>query len=169
MQTVSERPCGFVTAGTLGRRRSVLAVPALLFFGFVIAGVQPTALAQSADVLQSAPLDCGDPPSPEPAIPDGRTADRATMLAGIRQVREFSKAVDDWLSCKDRRAAKVFQWMNEEERARWDEDIDKVHRARVEVQRRMNEQIRTFNERQKAGSGNSVGESRTSRRRRHRH
>ncbi len=121
--------------------------------------------ARSADALRSAPLDCGDPPSPAPDVPDGRTAGRAEMLAGIRRVREYSRAVDEWLACKDRRAAKVFQWMDEDERARWDEDLDRVHRARVEVQRRMNAEIRTFNARQKAGSGGSVDEGRTSRRR----
>ncbi len=115
--------------------------------------------------LPDAPLDCGDPPADKPSIPDGHTATRAEMLAAVRAVKEFSDEVDRWLACKDKRAAKVFQWMNEDQRARWEADVNAVHNDRVALQRSMNAQIRLFNARLETGSDKSVGVGRTSRRR----
>ncbi|RMF69691.1 MAG: hypothetical protein D6740_09220, partial [Alphaproteobacteria bacterium] len=113
--------------------------------------------AQTPVRLPDAPLDCGDPPADKPAIPDGRTASRAEMLAAVRAVKHFSDEVDQWLACKDKRAAKVFQWMNEDQRARWEADVNAVHNDRVALQRAMNAQIRLFNARLEAGSDRSVG------------
>ncbi len=134
----------------------------------VVAGLcaSPAGHAQTPVRIPDAPLDCGDPPADKPAIPDGRTATRAEMLAAVRAVKDFSDAVDRWLACKDRRAAKVFQWMNEDQRARWEEDVNAVHNDRVALQRAMNAQIRLFNARLEAGSDKSVGVGRTSRRHR---
>ncbi|GER08217.1 hypothetical protein GCM10007972_17440 [Iodidimonas muriae] len=89
--------------------------------------------------------DCGDPPLNEPAIPQASKATRESMLAGVNAVKAYSGAVDTWLTCKDRRSVEVFQWMSEEQRTRWEEDLNKVHERRVEVQRQMNEAIREFN------------------------
>ncbi len=141
-----------------------MAVVAILV---IAAGLlaSPFALAQTPVRLPDAPLDCGDPPADKPRVPDGRTASRAEMLTAVRAVKDFSDAVDRWLACKDKRAAKVFQWMNEDQRARWEADVNAVHNDRVALQRAMNAQIRLFNARLEAGSDKSVGVGRTSRRR----
>lgn len=98
--------------------------------------------------------DCGDPPMTEPRIPNAKRSVREDMLAGVNAVKAYSEAIDAWLACKDRRAVTVFGWMNEQQRARWEEDLAKIHEDRVEVQRKMNEEIRLFNELQ-AAAGNS--------------
>ncbi|GAB4131322.1 MAG: hypothetical protein Kow00104_16850 [Rhodothalassiaceae bacterium] len=105
------------------------------------------ALAGTGLHAQSDMPDCGDPPGNEPAIPDGGKAARDTMLDAVRAVKQYSEAVDAWLACKDQRALTVFQWMNEAQRQRWEEDLAAIHDRRVEVQRQMNEQIRIFNQR----------------------
>lgn len=97
-----------------------------------------------AGAAKAAPQ-CGEPPMDGPAIPDGTRVDRDGMLAGVNAVKVYSEQVDEYLSCKDERAVQVFQWMNEEQRARWEEDLNKIHEHRVEVQRQMNEAIRVFN------------------------
>jgi len=91
-------------------------------------------------------VDCGDPPMNRPVIPDGETASRQDMLTAVDAVQAFSDAVDEYLECKDERAQTVFQWMTEEQRDRWNEDTTEIHNRRVEIQRKMNEQIRVFNE-----------------------
>jgi len=91
-------------------------------------------------------VDCGDPPMHRPLIPDGATASRQDMLAAVDAVQAYSKAVDAYLQCKDKRAQTVFQWMSEEQRKRWNEDTTRIHNRRVEIQKSMNEQIRIFNE-----------------------
>ncbi len=143
-------------------------VMAVVWICVLAAGLlaSPSGRAQTAVRLPDAPLDCGDPPADKPAVPDGRTATRAQMLAAVRAVKTFSDAVDRWLACKDKRAAKVFQWMNEDQRARWEADVNAVHNDRVALQRTMNAQIRLFNARLEAGSDKSVGVGRTSRRHR---
>ena len=144
--------------------RLMAAVGILVLAAGLLAG--PAGRAQTPVRIPDAPLDCGDPPADKPALPDGRTATRAEMLAAVRAVKRFSDEVDRWLACKDRRAAKVFQWMNEDQRARWEEDVNAVHNDRVALQRAMNAQIRLFNARLEAGSDKSVGVGRTSRRHR---
>ncbi|RMD89770.1 MAG: hypothetical protein D6807_03010 [Alphaproteobacteria bacterium] len=101
----------------------------------------------------AAAVDCGDPPMKGPAIPDGAHASRAEMLAGVNAVKAYSDAVDAYLKCKDQRALTVFQWMTEDQRRRWNEDLDAVHQRRVEVQRQMNEAIRIFNQSRAASDG----------------
>lgn len=90
-------------------------------------------------------VDCGDPPMDDPAIPEGRSATRAQMLEAVEAVKVYSAAVDDYLQCMDERAQTVFQWMTEEQRTRWNEDTTDLHNHRVEIQKTMNEAIRTFN------------------------
>ena len=102
-----------------------------------------------------AAVDCGDPPMDEPAIPDGTHANRAEMLAAVNAVKAYSDAVDAYLKCKDERSLTVFQWMNEAQRTRWSEDLDRVHQRRVEVQRQMNEAIRLFNKTRDAAEAGS--------------
>lgn len=94
----------------------------------------------------AAAIDCGEPPLAMPAIPDGTRSVREDMLAGVDAVKAYSDKVDAYLACKDERAMTVFQWMNEEQRARWNEDLDDLHQQRVELQRQMNEAIRVFNQ-----------------------
>lgn len=128
------------------------ATPAALVRGAVLSAVLSAAALPAA-----AQMDCGDPPLAEPAIPEGEGADRDQMMTAIRAVKVYSAAIDAYLECKDRRAVKVFQWMTEEQRARWDEDVLETHNERVEVQRRMNEEIRDFNA-QTANAGNPASE-----------
>ena len=103
-----------------------------------------------------AAVDCGDPPMDEPAIPDGAHASRAEMLSAVNAVKAYSDAVDAYLKCKDERSLTVFKWMNEAQRTRWAEDLDRVHQRRVEVQRQMNEAIRVFNQ-TRAAAGKTGG------------
>lgn len=110
--------------------------PAILAAMLVFTGLPPAAAA----------IDCGEPPLAMPAIPDGTRSVREDMLAGVEAVKAYSDRVDAFLACKDERAMTVFQWMNEEQRARWNEDLDDLHQQRVELQRQMNEAIRVFNQ-----------------------
>ncbi|WP_281302152.1 MULTISPECIES: hypothetical protein [unclassified Iodidimonas] len=111
--------------------------PSLLMLGLL-------GLLGASSPAMAAP-DCGDPPSNEPKIPVGKKADRDLMLKSVNAVRAYSESIDEWLACKDRRAVQVFSWMNEDQRKRWEEDLNSVHERRVEVQRQMNEAIREFN------------------------
>lgn len=109
-----------------------------------IAGAIITGLMTITGSALAAPY-CGEPPMDTPAIPDGTDADRDDMLNGVNAVKAYSDKVDAYLTCKDERAVQVFQWMNEDQRARWEEDLNTLHEHRVEIQRQMNEAIRTFN------------------------
>lgn len=110
----------------------------------LVALIMLSASTLAVGTAKAAPQ-CGEPPMTAPAIPDGTRVDRDAMLAGVNDVKAYSEQVDAYLSCKDERAVQVFQWMNEEQRARWEEDLNKIHEHRVEVQRQMNEAIRVFN------------------------
>ena len=104
-------------------------------------------LASPATLAQELPPDCGDPPMNTPDLPDGETVGRDNMLAAVEAVREYSGAVDDYLSCMDRRFQVVGPWMNEDQQTRWQEDLDTVHRNRIELQQAMNAEIRENNAR----------------------
>lgn len=104
-------------------------------------------LAGSAFASQALAQDCGAPPQDRPVLPDGDKASSDELRDARAAVRTFSDAVDEWIACKDTRAKKVFTWMTDEQMARWNEDIDKVHEDRVALQRSMNDQIRAFNAR----------------------
>lgn len=110
----------------------------------------PCAIVAASLLLAAPPaaaaIDCGESPVRMPAIPDGTKSVREDMLAGVEAVKAYSDTVDAYLACKDERAMTVFQWMNEEQRARWNEDLDDLHQQRVELQRQMNEAIRVFNQ-----------------------
>jgi len=53
----------------------------------------------------------------------------------------------------DRRFQVVGPWMNEDQQTRWQEDLDKVHRDRIELQQAMNEEIREYNARTDSEAG----------------
>jgi len=110
-------------------------------------------LASPAALSQELPPDCGDPPMNAPELPDGETVGRDDMLAAVEAVREYSGAVDDYLSCMDRRFQVVGPWMNEDQQTRWQEDLDKIHRDRIELQQAMNEEIREYNARTDSEAG----------------
>ncbi|MGF1607503.1 MAG: hypothetical protein ACFB22_14320 [Rhodothalassiaceae bacterium] len=103
-----------------------------------------------------APVDCGAAPEFAYQLPGVDTASAAELRDARAQVQAHSQAITEWLSCMDTRAAKVFTWMTEDQRARWDEDLATIHNARVELERGLNERIRAYNARisaqQDAGS-----------------
>jgi len=110
-------------------------------FGLLLAVCIAPAMPAAAQTI----VDCGDPPMQDPAIPEGESATRAQMLEAVEAVKSYSAAVDEYLQCMDKRAQTVFQWMTEEQRTRWNEDTTDLHNHRVEIQKSMNEAIRTFN------------------------
>lgn len=108
---------------------------------------------------QAAPavaVDCGDPPAFPGELPPVETATSEQLRQARISVRAHSKAVTQWITCMDNRARKVFVWMTEDQRTRWDEDVESIHNARVELERGVNERIRAYNTRveraQNAGS-----------------
>ncbi|MBK5910054.1 hypothetical protein CCR85_00915 [Rhodothalassium salexigens] len=125
--------------------------------GLTPASAQSRTTAGGTSVDLSEAMDCGAPPEQPAALPDGERATAEDLRQARQQVSRYSKAVTAWLNCRDRRAKVVFTFMTDEQKERWNEDLDAIHTRRVAVEREMNQAIRTFNERlereQRGGTG----------------
>ncbi|WP_139167485.1 hypothetical protein [Kordiimonas lacus] len=88
--------------------------------------------------------DCGEPPMDEPPVPNGAVADADQIRDSRDAILEYSKKVDEYLTCMDQRAAKIMPYLTKDQQARWDEDLAAVHERRRQLQIRMNEAIRSY-------------------------
>lgn len=88
--------------------------------------------------------DCGEPPMEHPPVPDGSSASADQIRDARDAILEYSKKVDEYLTCMDQRAAKIMPYLTKEQQTRWDEDLTAVHDVRRNLQIRMNEAIRSY-------------------------
>lgn len=102
-------------------------------------------LAQASS--PAAAVDCGSPPVFQAGLPAEDTATAEQLRDARTNVQAHSTAVTQWLSCMDQRSRKVFSWLTEDQRSRWDEDLAAVHNDRVELERGLNNRIRAYNAR----------------------
>lgn len=140
--------------------RRTLVIGSVLL-GLALAAAEAPAQAQANPQQQlsvdlSKPMDCGAPPQAPPTVPAGETATAEDLRQARKAVTRYSNAVTQWLNCRDRRAQLVFQFMTEEQKKRWNEDLDQIHSQRVETERAMNKAIRAYNRAlQQSGDGNT--------------
>ncbi len=109
--------------------------------------MKPLSLVFAGLLLASAPAfsaDCGEPPMDEPPVPNGATADADQIRDSRDAIVDYSKKVDEYLTCMDQRAAKILPFLTKDQQARWDEDLAAVHERRRQLQIRMNEAIRAY-------------------------
>jgi len=104
----------------------------LVFAGFLVMSAPATA------------ADCGEPPMDQPPVPDGSVATADQIRDSRDAIVEYSKKVDEYLTCMDQRAAKIMPYLTKEQQVRWDEDLAAVHERRRQLQIRMNEAIRAY-------------------------
>ena len=114
-------------------------------FVFSIAVFSAFVMGQAA--APAVAVDCGQPPVFQSELPPIDSATAEQLRIGRVDVRAHSKAVTDWITCMDTRSRKVFVWMTDEQRDRWDEDVNDAHNARVDLERGINERIRAYNAR----------------------
>lgn len=91
--------------------------------------------------------DCGFPPNDPPRVPEGTSADREGMDAGVRAVREYSNRMNIYFDCLQMKRDDWFINMDREQQARWLEDFNEVVDHLTEIETEMNRQIRAFNNR----------------------
>lgn len=125
---------------------AVMMVKLNLTLIIVILVLVPAAQAQQS-------LDCGPEPLDTPQLPDGTTTTRGDLSSAVAQVRAYSGAVDTFLSCMDTVGVELLPYMTKEQQERWDDDLNSLHERRVDLQKSMNEEIRTFNSRLRSNDG----------------
>jgi hypothetical protein len=107
------------------------------YLSFVFAG----ALACSLPVMAA---DCGEPPMDQPPVPSGEAASTDDIRIARDAVIQYSRQVDEYLTCMDQRAPKIMPYLTKEQKVRWDEDLADVHERRRKLQIKMNEAIRSY-------------------------
>ncbi|GHF16982.1 hypothetical protein GCM10017044_09170 [Kordiimonas sediminis] len=88
--------------------------------------------------------ECGPQPIAKPTLPSGTNATPEQMRAARDSVISYSNNVDEWLTCMDRRIAKLSPFMTKEQRERWQEDSADIHNQRRDLQVQLNEAIREY-------------------------
>ena len=110
-------------------------------------------LALSALTVLSAPVyaECPYPAAPA-KIPDGATATMEEMLAGQKAVKEYDKAITDYVACIDKELADSIAKGGDQLKPEQKADMQKVeaqkHNAAIDQEQsvadRFNEQVKVF-------------------------
>ncbi len=95
--------------------------------------------------------DCPYPPAPT-NLPDGRTATLDDMLAGQKTVKEYQKAIDDYVACIDKeldaQIAKGGDSLKPQQKADLQHVEAQKHNAAIDQEQavadRFNEQVKVF-------------------------
>ena len=111
-----------------------------------------TALALTAALSAGAAYaDCPYPAAPD-KLPDGHSATLEEMVAGQKSVKEYDKAINDYVSCIDKeleaRIAKAGDSLKPEQKADMQKVETQKHNAAIDqlqqVADRFNEQVKVF-------------------------
>jgi hypothetical protein len=104
-------------------------------------------------VLTAAPVhaDCPYPAAPN-KIPDGASATMDEMLAGQKAVKEYDKAINDYIACIDKELADSIAKGGDQLKPEQKADMQKVeaqkHNAAIDQEQavadRFNEQVKVF-------------------------
>ena len=104
-------------------------------------------------VLTSAPVyaDCPYPAAPT-KIPDGATASMDDMLAGQKAVKDYNKAINDYVACIDKELDDSIAKAGDKLKPEQKTDMQKVeaqkHNAAIDQEQavadRFNEQVKVF-------------------------
>lgn len=103
-----------------------------------------------------AQADCVYPPAPA-ALPDGKTASEAEMVEGMKSVKAYDKAVNDYLTCLDGEKQQKIGSMGADAPKEQIQQINAIHSKKYnaavdELEQRaanFNEQVRAFKNRSK--------------------
>lgn len=101
--------------------------------------------------------DCTYPPAPA-ALPDGKTASEAEMVEGMKAVKAYDKAVNDYLTCLDSEKQAQLNSMGPDAPKEQIQQINEIHSKKYnaaveELEQRaanFNEQVRAFKSRNKS-------------------
>ena len=107
--------------------------------------------------LAGAHAECVYPPAPT-ALPDGKTATEAEMMAGMQAVKAYDKAVNEYLSCLDAEKQQRLEAMGPDAPKEQIRQINAIHSKRYnaavsELEQRaaqFNEQVRIYKNRSKS-------------------
>lgn len=104
-------------------------------------------------VLTAAPVyaDCPYPPAPS-KLPDGASATMEDMLAGQKAVKEYDKAINDYVACIDKELQDSIAKAGDKLKPEQKTDMEKVeaqkHNAAIDQEQsvadRFNEQVKVF-------------------------
>lgn len=107
-------------------------------------------MALSLITFSTALADCGEAPTPSFTIPSGETASAGEIRTIRDDVLKYSEKVDAYLTCMDQQGLKLLPWMDQEQRARREEDLTSLHNKRRDIQVALNDAIRTYRTRQQS-------------------
>ena len=101
--------------------------------------------------------ECLYPHAPS-ALPDGKTATEAEMLEGMKAVKAYDKAVNEYLSCLDNEKQATLSAMGPEAPKDQIQQINSIHNKKYnaavqELEQRaanFNEQVRAYKDRDKS-------------------
>ncbi len=88
--------------------------------------------------------DCGEPPMDQPPLPTGEAASTEQIRDARNAVIDYSRKVDEYLTCMDQRAPAIMPYLTKDQKVRWDEDLADIHEVRRKLQVKMNEAIRAY-------------------------
>ncbi|MET0988769.1 MAG: hypothetical protein ABW034_25555 [Steroidobacteraceae bacterium] len=108
-------------------------------------------------VVFQAQAECTYPQAPA-ALPDGKTATEAEMVEGMKAVKAYDKAVNDYLACLDNEKQSTLSSMGPDAPKDQVQQINAIHSKKYnaavqELEQRaanFNEQVRAYKERNKS-------------------
>jgi hypothetical protein len=109
------------------------------------------AIALTTALSGAAYADCPYPAAPT-NLPDGRTATMEDMLAGQKSVKEYQKAIDDYVACIDKELDASIASAGDKLKPQQKTDMQKMeaqkHNAAVDQEQsvadRFNEQVKIY-------------------------
>ena len=107
-------------------------------------------------VVFQAQAECTYPQAPA-ALPDGKTATEAEMVEGMKAVKAYDKAVNDYLACLDNEKQSTLTSMGPDASKEQVQQINSIHSKKYnaavqELEQRaanFNEQVRAYKNRSK--------------------
>ena len=108
-------------------------------------------------VVFQAQAECTYPQAPA-ALPDGKTATEAEMVEGMKAVKAYDKAVNDYLACLDNEKQSTLTSMGPDASKEQVQQINSIHNKKYnaavqELEQRaanFNEQVRAYKNRSKS-------------------
>jgi hypothetical protein len=119
--------------------------------------IAPLLAVIGCTVFFQAHADCTYPPAPA-SLPDGKTASEAEMVEGMKSVKAYDKAVNEYLACLDTEKQAQLESMGPDAPKEQIQQINAIHSKKYnaavqELEQRaanFNEQVRTFKNRGKS-------------------
>lgn len=128
LKAMIEQTCSYESEKTM---RRISALTLVLFFIF------------SGQVAYAS--SCGFAPVHNIIIPNGAVASRGDIETAVQAVQDFALKTTQHLNCLDAERETMFLNMNKDQQTRWVEDYDSKTLALAELQNKLNENIRLYN------------------------